>query len=453
MRYGLNYHPQFGRIDIEWVRRAQPPVMLVMDDNAQYDDCNRIHGVSPNTIIIHRRFGASENSTLLSASARIERYKGAPNWLYHNDMNEPDILPSLATLTADLHEAKKQNIRLCVGNFSTGTWQLADIDAGKYDDFLKALSQYRDFHVLGLHEYSVGVLPIHFNNGREPKDLIDPAKLQPDRWITKEQFLDNWQTNYHTGRYLWLVKRCELLMIPPPRIVMTEFGWDRNGDILGHVPELDSYAEGRITGQNSLVRYLQKVSPQLTFERALLNQLQHMGTVYTEHVIGACLYAWSHNPEWAMYNYAGLSVVLEGLALAPVVTQPPVIVTPPVNNVPPVVPFPTDGFTWRLIYANKDAANIRQQPAPPPLAASIAVLSYVPQVALVARSRAVNGWIPVKLQTGVQGWILDTVFDDIDIPVAPQLKEELEALRATLADAMTTINHLLGDTPAEKLSA
>src|SRR5690606_4782875 len=74
-----------------------------------------------------------------------------------------------------------EGIRLSVGNFAVGTLPDWAVNAGLFDEWLRAVI--RGNHVIGAHEYTTGILP--FGVGVYSREqLVSPEAMHPDNWIT-----------------------------------------------------------------------------------------------------------------------------------------------------------------------------------------------------------------------------------------------------------------------------
>jgi hypothetical protein len=482
-RIGLNGNGQNWGSEQEWIDwhiAARPTATLVMNN---LHSAAKLAAAVPGMIVIHRVKDDNENKAAqLSPTAFVSALPNIPG-IWNSVINEGEWrgidLQNLANWLADVViEAAKQGKRVVVGNWSTGFIQKNELQTGIFDKLIRALAAHPQHGILGLHEYAMAVIP-NAVTGRDPRHLITGENLKKEQWMSAAEFqaMDH---DSHIGRCIQWNNRAKTLNVAVPRIVLTEVGMDRTKDYSRQVPEVLRYLDDLTDNYNEAEKqkwadgvftygaYFQKHFAGQDIQDIYNDQLEWLNEVQLSNVEGMCLFAYNHASEWKNYNVARMPDLLKNLKEyaiklrnevvvtppveppAPPVVEPPVVTPPPT---PELVPFPTDGFTWRLVYANKDAANIRHQPLPVPQGIAMGLLSYTPQAAQVARSKAHNGWIPVILKNGLRGWIMDTVFDDIDFIVSPDLKEELEALRATLADAMTTIDHLLGDTTVEKLSA
>jgi hypothetical protein len=111
---------------------------------------------------------------------------------------------------------------------------------------LAALSKGRDLHTLGLHEY-----------------LPEPGRI---------------------GRFKAMIERCTMLGIQPPRMVVTEFGWDSDGG------SQNGYKSRGIDGADYAMKLIDLVE-----------------TVYRPYVddgtlLGLNVFSYGNSGSWANYD-------------------------------------------------------------------------------------------------------------------------------------------------------
>ena len=109
-------------------------------------------------------------------------------------------------------------------------------------------------------------------------------------------------------RWIPLARRAYQLHVPFPRMVLTEFGWDRMEDLEGPggvIETLNNWRGGKpspgdgIISQRSLFK---RWWPQWTDLQAAVAQLQWAEDTYPPHVVGMCLFAVNRDPKWVNYN-------------------------------------------------------------------------------------------------------------------------------------------------------
>ena len=242
------------------------------------------------------------------------RKQQAPD-VHHYWPNEPypvgsDFLDELIGLMNDAADA---GLKACVGNFA---WTSAlqndadfdDVANGKWDKFLTVASQWSNggHGVIGGHDYTTGALPWGCA-GRDAFDMTRGA-LPPGGWPDWNDVWAAGRSNYHMFRWIPLARRCYKLCIAYPRMVLTEFGWDRMEDLEGPggvLEALDGFRGGKpdpgdgIISQRSLFT---RWWPQWTDVEAAVAQLQWAEDTYPPHVVGMCLFAVNRDAHWVNYN-------------------------------------------------------------------------------------------------------------------------------------------------------
>lgn len=330
--------------------------------------------------------------------------------------NEAGINPGwhLKLVTANLKRATPR--KLVIGNLSVGTpsrkgWRIEDL-WHEADPLLRALDNYRDWLVLGLHEYFNCVPTSGFIGGWPDNAGVDPGKPGGRDLVT----FANWPgraeaqtlTKFHCGRFEFLNRACQELGIKPPRIVLTEHGQDDVSDIKQWVER--TVGQG-IRGFRTLEAWMQKRFG-WTLERgyyemlAYLRQNVYLGT----NVEGAILYTYGNNedPLWLPFNTNG-----SGLIERIVTNNTPL----PVDPVYP--PFPAD-FDRRAVFVHLSAVSVRTYFRKNPSAKSGQVGDinvtgsdgwYISGSGLREDElvqETINGvegtWLPVRIK-GIIGWI------------------------------------------------
>lgn len=211
-RLTINVMPQYVA---NWAKvwgflRLLEPVAVVVgiDDMKAANRVYELQSALPNTLIIGRYIFSQDGGMHLkpddSRKYIVSPLDALSSWgdlgkggrmLYL--LNEPQangaLQDDIARLSAWMLEAislaSERGIRLCIGNFGVGHPMLmgnGEYDA-RFDDVLTALSKTRDSHALGMHVY-------------QPADTLT--------------------------RLEGLIKRCKTLGIQPPRVHITEAGFD-----------------------------------------------------------------------------------------------------------------------------------------------------------------------------------------------------------------------------------
>ncbi len=177
---------------MEFVRRAQPPLIKVMDE---FGLEARVKALSPHTFVVGRAFDDGQTSLgqgdpLEAARAFFRRqsakYQAHPGVDYWEGWNEPSANSAAEMTWYAAFEAERVRLlaeigcRACIGNFSVGS--PGNLDLWPY--FFPALRAAKQHHgLLGLHEYSWPWMDNYFG-----RNQINPAE-------------DAGDTGWTTGRY------------------------------------------------------------------------------------------------------------------------------------------------------------------------------------------------------------------------------------------------------------
>jgi hypothetical protein len=240
---------------LAWVRAAQPPYTLVMDDVAL---AQRV--ADAGTTVIFRRYRPddAELASKLGPTAFLDSVADVPaGWIVQAG-NEPggDQAQLVQWTVALMHLATARGRRLAIGSWSVGNPDDLAVAAGAYDPLLRALAG--SGHVLSLHEYF----------------LDDPA-TEP----------------WHIGRYRAFLRRAEALGLARPVIVITEHGRDLGG---GH----DGW---RVMGWS---------------EADYARRLEAAQRAYNADGITACVFCYGRgfDDRWQTFNVDGAGELLARMA-------------------------------------------------------------------------------------------------------------------------------------------
>lgn len=299
--------------------RLQPDFITILNDFPEYKLCDELHRRSPNTQIIHRRWFPDGNEGRLH---RIEhgddKHLMTPEdflkvlqdnnrpYLLHNVMNEPapkgdDLRACLKWLIELMKLAKAADMRLVVGNFQCVAYNQAEIESGDWDDYFRALYEYRGFHYAGWHEYFTGILPAGCG-GLSHEILVMPGALPFEQWADERAFRTFIYRHSDMGRYLWFDERARKIGAYPIDKIFTEIGWDqtiRTGTVFHRLNDLcGQEAQGIVT----LGKLWRAHYPQWTQEEAAYQQLLWLDRVYDSTVKAFCVFGWNVQSEWEKFN-------------------------------------------------------------------------------------------------------------------------------------------------------
>lgn len=363
-RISFNIHAQTAGLDknrlLLHMERSQPPFALVMDGLQLGKD---IQNVSPKTQIIHRSY-PDENIWREKTPAQwieLKKREVGDNRFYLYTVNEQGLSDNLCDwFTEVIEQSESSNMKLIVGNLSAGTPQASDWTRPAVIRFLKACDKHRSRVILGTHEYACGVITSGFLGGWPDNAGVAPVpdnkgkgrNLVPSANWPERKEVDQ-ITRFHCGRFKFLVEACKLLNIPPPRIVLTEHGFDDMSDIKTWAllqQQTPPYTSFR--GWKSLEAFWRSnYSAQgWTPQRAMFEQLAYADRVLYQNspVEGQCVFCWGHTSDmWTQFDISGAGeflTLVEGQATptpvpspqpepipAPIPTPVPVPTTPPLE--------------------------------------------------------------------------------------------------------------------------
>jgi hypothetical protein len=335
-RLSYNVHaqvvPDRNRL-LKHLEKIKPAAVLVMDGLGL---CQEIKAMLPDTTVISRIFPDEDIQNRATPENWFEhRAPHAEGGIYQYTSNEAGFSPNLI----EWHErllamAIKHRVPLVIGNMSVGTPAPEDWAAGKH--LLGLLDQHRDLFIMGLHEYACGVITSGFLGGHPDNAGVAPHLVGQgrnliglDQWPSREEATS--MTMFHCGRFKFLVNYCQSVGIKPPRIILTEHGFDDVSDIkpwsgaLKMTPPYTSI-RGWKSAQDQWRDWYQAQgwSPQ----RALFEQLAYADrNLYQGSSVEAqLLFCWGHSSDmWDQFDLANadeFQALLEDYAQQAQVTAP-----------------------------------------------------------------------------------------------------------------------------------
>jgi hypothetical protein len=317
---------------INHLRKIQPAAVLVMDGLGLAQE---IKGLLPDTLVINRIFPDDDIHHRVSPEDWLnQRASQAEGGIAQYTTNEAGFGQELINWHVRLMElAAPRRVPLVIGNMSVGTPQREEWANARR--MLELLDQHRDLFVLGLHEYACGVVTSGFlggypnnagvppNSGQQGRDLIPTGN-----WPGRDEA--GGMTMFHLGRFKFLLQACNDLGIRPPRIVLTEHGFDDVSDIKPWSETLlstGSYLNirGWKSAQNQWTGWYggQGWSPQ----RAMYEQLTYADrTIYQGSPVEAQLiFCWGHSSDmWDQFDVADAAEfhsLLENYAQQPLTAE------------------------------------------------------------------------------------------------------------------------------------
>ncbi|MCB9452968.1 MAG: hypothetical protein H6672_16145 [Anaerolineaceae bacterium] len=312
-RISLNVHGQNvpdTHYFLEHLTKLQPDAVLILDAAGLARDIKK---TLPNTLVIHRSWGSKGDDNIheqLSPKDWVAQKKkeldGADLWCYTT--NEPQFSDVVLKWHVEVMElAAKEGLKLVVGNWAVGNPTDVDNDWKRAHRVLELLAEHRDTMILGLHEYACGVITSGFIGGTpEERGLI-----MPDTW---PQDVSKIGAMWHCGRFNFAVKYCQSVGLRPPRIILTEHGFDDVSDIKSWTNKLAKTTTfgnqgGNIRGWKTLENQWNAWFSSLgwSFQRAYFEQLKYADQkIYQGSVVEAQLiFSWGHSSDiWAQFDIA-----------------------------------------------------------------------------------------------------------------------------------------------------
>lgn len=323
---------------------ALKPRWLLGKDNLAY-----IAGIAlkhPSTSVIHRDWQQYQGDDDLprritpAAWLSTQRALGFLNvWRYCcNESGFNDDVLAWINEVIEINAKHPQPLKLVIGNWSAGTPNKEDWKRPQAVKLLQYLNRYRDWMVLGLHDYFAAVptsgfyggYPSNANIASSPSDAPGSKGLNlipMDKWPKDTRAI----TLFHCGRWRFMLQVCDELSIPYPRIVITEHGTDDLGDIKAWLETLQKTAPyTSIRGWRSLQQQWGNWfggNAELTY----YNMLTYLdAAVYAGSPVEAQLiFCWGDSGGWEQFRVDNAPELLRRLEMYAGTTTPPPIPTPP----------------------------------------------------------------------------------------------------------------------------
>lgn len=273
------------------LQRLNPAWVLVMDGVGLAIE---LADLLPDTNVIHRTWpddGVPTDDPVAWVVQRKAEFGGAQLWAYTS--NEPPATQALFDWhVLAMKAADEYGLKLLVCNFAAG--QPSAEAWARGHDMLRLLAAYPERYVLGLHEYACA-FALSGAPGFE-------GLVSPDKWPINPRALG---PLYHCGRFQFLMDYCRDQGMRPPRIVVTEAGFD----------DLTDVAEWRntlhvtppytgIRGWKTLPDQWRAWWPGWSAERAYGEQLDYLWRALYEYspVEALLLFTWSSAPQWEQFD-------------------------------------------------------------------------------------------------------------------------------------------------------
>ena len=293
-------------IFMQHIERLQPHALFIMDALGL---AREIKAALPNTLVIHRNWGITGGDDNVFAKVSPQQWldlrsgEAAGGIALHTSC-EPGWGQDVIDWHIKLMElAAPRGIPLVIGNWAVGTPQADQWPMARR--MLELLDQHRDLFVLGLHEYAAGVITSGLVGGA-PDDSRHPNFVPVENWPNNVSQL----TQFHCGRFHFLVNYCQSIGLKPPRIILTEHGFDDVSDIK---PWLNGL---RVNNPYLNIRGWKSLQDQWSdwyggrgwsAQRAMFEQLAWADRTIYQHspVEAQCIFCWGHTSnEWEQFDVA-----------------------------------------------------------------------------------------------------------------------------------------------------
>jgi len=409
-----NIHGQFVKDEprlLNIVQAQRPRWALVMDNAGM---ATRIADRSSVTNVIHRTYRDDGFWTGRNPDEWLAFHRAAygDTRLWHYTDNEVGIQAEWHIEAIKKNAATARPLRMVICNTSTGSPGWDEWQTPKAQELLDLVAQYRDWCVLGVHEYFMGVPTTGLQGFIAETDV--------SKWPAVR---NNAIPDYHVGRWRRIQKS-------GVRVVVTEYGSDSLADLHARWMKIEG-------GWKPAAEHWKRWYPTLTVEQAYYMALWYGWHIAyaNSQVEGALIFSYGSNPQsagtakdWtrydveplgALHNLIAANAVPVGLERMQAPTQPP-----PVEPPKPVDP-PFQERTVRLVIPGSGGLNFRASPVTGNV---LAILRTGNEVTLFGRqyinevmwyqARLGNtaGWFAGKINAG------DITFTE---PPAPPVEPEL----------------------------
>ncbi len=317
MKLSLNVHganvPDKPRL-LDYLKKTAPSWVVIMDN---LDLAREIKALLPSCNVVFRAWPdddlVNQHTPEVWVSIAKARLQGAADlWCYGG--NEMGFSDKTLEWTAKVIEAAaKIGLKVVVGNWSAGTPEPSDWQKPMARKIIELANTHRQFVAIGLHEYCCGIVT---------SGILNPPAVHPLLWPRNITGLNLW----HLGRYTFLVRACQKMDIPLPRLVVTEFGFDDMSDVAAWRDSLvktDGYRN--IRGWKSCVNQWQQWGHWRTPQQALHEQYRYAEDVFYANpaIEGVCIFSWgASSPEWSQFDVSD-ALEFQSLMIEPT-TRPPI---------------------------------------------------------------------------------------------------------------------------------
>lgn len=462
--YGLNIHAAGVKNQaalLTHLHKTQPSFVLVMDG---LDLCKQIQIASPDTKVIHRNYAATNGDDdvfkRFTPQQWLDVHKDdiAANMWLHTTCEPGWSQEVIDWLVALMRLAIPLKVKLIIGGWSVGTPDFSVIPMAK--TMLQLLADHSDLFILSLHEYANAVITSGFVGGAPNGKTEDGRVVHPD-YVPATNWPLNGQaqvlTHWHMGRYQFWIDYCEAVNIKPPRIVLTEVGFDDVSDIAWWtktLPHTGGYAN--IAGFKTLQAFWTQVFPNWSEDRAYYEQLKYAEhNIYQDGIVeGGIIYCYGHiDKKWEpddVEEHTEFLSYLEADALTHTMT-------------PNYTPTPFVANAKYTLVIKGAYRNLREKAG---VGTGVLVGQVTAGAEVVALEQQIVGldyWWRIRLADNTEGWVsLDggavemrkvvpppiVIIPPVVIPDVPPMTPETfyrlsSADRATMLGCLITITNIL----------
>lgn len=334
------------------LKALKPPAILLY--NTELDFARQLKAQFPAMEVIMRNWPDKDVHKTLTPQQWLDKRGGeAAGGLTLYTTNESGIDDKLINWHISLMRlCIPLKIKLCIVNQYTGGWDINDMP--RLRPLLELAGQHPDLFTLGLHTYCGGIITSGVRGGNPDDAGVIPG-TPGGLDLTKR---DNWKqvsatdTFFHIGRHKMILEYCQKQGITPPKIGITEIGFDSTGDIGSWLQAIGNRTGHQsINGWHTLTDYWRTIFPDWSAEMAYVEQFLWAQDVLLKGAAWALFYAYGDDGNWPNYNVqnsaipalleAKVRVTQESPAIPPI--APPIVI-PPVVIVPvtPVTPPQSD---------------------------------------------------------------------------------------------------------------
>jgi hypothetical protein len=318
-----NIHGQFVKDEprlLNIVQAQRPRWALVMDNAGM---ATRIADRSSVTNVIHRTYRDDGFWTGRNPDEWLAFHRAAygDTRLWHYTDNEVGIQAEWHIEAIKKNAAAARPLRMVICNTSTGSPGWDEWQTPKAQELLDLVAQYRDWCVLGVHEYFMGVPTTGLQGFIAETDV--------SKWPAVR---NNAIPDYHVGRWRRIQKS-------GVRVVVTEYGSDSLADLHARWMKIEG-------GWKPAAEHWERWYPTLTVEQAYYMALWYGWHIAyaNSQVEGALIFSYGSNPQsagtakdWtrydveplgALHNLIAANAVPVGLERMQAPTQPPPVEPP-----------------------------------------------------------------------------------------------------------------------------